>query len=356
VVGAGVIGLAIARALVRRGRDVVVLEAEASHGTQTSSRNSEVIHAGLYYPENSLKARLCVAGKPALYRYCEAADIPHRRCGKLIVGHSESDGEALEAIEAKANANGVSDLRWLDAAGARALEPNLRCSVALYSPSSGIVDSHGFMAALRRDAEALGVQMALQTRLDGANRTHHGFELHTAGDRVECRTLINAAGLGAHALAATIEGVPAAMIPARYLTKGSYFVAPGAPPFGRLVYPVPNTASLGIHVTIDLAGQVRYGPDQEWVDHVDYTVDPARAEAFYPSILRFYPGLRAGSLTPAYAGVRPKVQAPGEPMADFAIHGPERHGVANLVNLFGMESPGLTAALAIADHVAALLE
>ncbi|MCP4005054.1 MAG: NAD(P)/FAD-dependent oxidoreductase [bacterium] len=351
VVGAGVVGLAVARALARMGRDVVILEAERDYGLQTSSRNSEVIHAGIYYPQGSLKARLCVEGKQALYRYCEARNVPHRRIGKLIVATRDEDIPVLESLKLSAARNGVDDLERLSGEQAMELEPALYCKAALLSPSTGIIDSHGFMTALLADAQEAGAQLSVNTTFEAGHADGKNLRVRSGEMELDCDVLINAAGLGAQEVAGAIEGLDASTIPRRYLTKGSYFVTPGKPAFTRLIYPVPNTASLGIHVTLDVAGQMRFGPDQEWVEEVSYRVDEASAAKFAESVLRYFPGLDESALVPSYAGVRPKVQAPGEPMADFAIYGPEVHGIPGLVNLFGFESPGLTAALSIAREV-----
>ncbi len=360
VIGAGVIGLAVARALALGGREVVVLEAADAIGTGISSRNSEVIHAGIYYPQASLKARLCVAGKQALYRYCESRGVACERVGKLIVATDESEVGALDELRQKGAGNGVDDLELMSAAAARALEPALACAGALLSPSTGIVDSHGLMLAYQGDAEARGAVIALRSRLLGGRVAGGGFELEAgaeaAATRLSCEVLVNAAGLGAQALARALDGMPPDLVPARHLAKGSYFSLSGKAPFRHLIYPVPGQASLGLHYSLDLAGRAKFGPDIEWIDDIDYDVDPERAEAFYAAIRRYYPGLEPGALAPDYAGIRPKLQAPGEPAADFLIQGPADHGVAGLVNLFGIESPGLTAAPAIADHVVGLLQ
>jgi L-2-hydroxyglutarate oxidase LhgO len=359
VVGAGVVGLAVARRLALDGREVVVLEAEGAVGTVTSARNSEVIHAGLYYPDGSLKARLCRRGRDLLYRYLDDHGIDHRRCGKLIVATDDGELAALDAVAVRALANGVDDLERLDGAAAAAMEPGLRCRGALFSPSTGIFDSHAYMLSLQGEAEAAGAVIALKSPLVRGAATEHGLRLAVGGAEpatLGCRWLVNCAGLGAQAVAAAVDGVPAATIPPLHLAKGSYFALSGPAPFRRLVYPVPGPASLGTHYTRDLGGQGRFGPDVEWVDRMDYAVDPGRAASFYASIRRYWPDLPEGSLEPAYAGIRPKLQAPGAPAADFVIQGPEVHGVSGLVNLFGIESPGLTASLAIADEVAARME
>lgn len=361
VVGAGVIGLAVARRVARGGSEVIVLEAEDGFGTATSSRNSEVLHAGIYYTPGSLKARLCVSGLGDLYRYCQSRGVAHARTGKLIVAATTGQAEVLLALAENGRANGVEGLEWLDRARAVELEPALACAGALASPSTGIIDSHGLMLSYLGEAEDAGAAVAYRSRLTGAEvKPGGGFRLRVRGPdgaeaALECGALVNAAGLGAQDVAGSIEGLPADSVPARHLCKGSYFTVTGRAPFRRLIYPAPDSASLGIHLTLDLAGQARFGPDQEWVGKIDYAVEPARAEAFYGAIRRYWPDLPDGALEPAYAGIRPKVQAPGEPPADFVIQGPGEHGVAGLVCLYGLESPGLTASLAIADMVAALL-
>lgn len=351
VIGAGVIGLAIARTLAVAGRDVLVLEQSGHFGEETSSRNSEVIHAGIYYPKDSLKARYCVEGKHQLYGYCATRHIPHRRCGKLIVATSEAEIETLSSLAAKAAANGVDDITPLSRDAALEMEPSLHCTAALLSPSTGIIDSHQLMLAYVGEIEDHGGAIAYNTPFEGAAITKNGFAVTASGTTVQCRNLINSAGLSAQAVAAKISGLSRTHIPTRYLTKGSYFTMTARSPFSHLIYPVPNTASLGIHVTIDLAGQIRFGPDQEWVDHIDYEVDPARSADFYEAIRRYFPALPDGCLIPAYSGIRPKVQTPGGAMADFMIMDERDHDVAGLVNLFGMESPGLTSSLRIGEAV-----
>jgi L-2-hydroxyglutarate oxidase LhgO len=360
VIGAGVIGLAVARRLGGAGREVVVLEAADSIGTVTSSRNSEVIHAGIYYPRDSLRARLCVPGKRALYRYCAERGVGHRRTGKLLVAVEPDEVAGLEAIRAKAAANGVGDLRRLDAAEARTLEPDLRCRAALFSPTSGIVDSHGLMLALQGEAETHGAAIAFNSPVAGGEAREDGVVLDVGGEspiRILARTVVNCAGHGAQTIARAIRGARADAIPTLYYGKGSYFTLAGRSPFRHLVYPAPGASGwLGVHVTLDLAGRARFGPDLEWVDAPDYDVDPARAEKFYPAIRRYWPGLPDGALQPGYAGVRPKLAPAGAPERDWAILGPEETGVPGLINLFGIDSPGLTACLAIADAVGRKLE
>jgi len=358
VIGAGVVGLAVARRLALEGREVVVLEAEEAIGTHTSSRNSEVIHAGIYYTPGSLKAKLCVQGKLALYRYCEEHGVAHRRCGKLIVAASDVQCPALEKLHAQAQANGVGDLQWLNGAQALAMEPQLACVAALFSPSTGIIDSHGLMLAYQGDAQARGAAIALRSPVQGGRVGGDGVELDVGGAqpmRIQARVVVNSAGLHAQKMAAALQGFPADRVPPNYYCKGNYFSLAARAPFSRLIYPVPEAAGLGVHLTLDLAGQARFGPDVEWVDAIDYRVDPRRADAFYREIRRYWPRLADGALQPAYSGIRPKIQARGEPARDFLIEGPIDHGIAGLVNLFGIESPGLTASLAIADHVHDLL-
>jgi len=359
VVGAGVVGLACARALARSGREVIVVEAEDAFGTATSARNSEVIHAGIYYPTGSLRAQLCVHGKALLYDYCAAHRVNHRRCGKLIVAQGDAEVAQLQAIEQRARANGVADLRWLARDEALALEPQLRCARALLSPSTGIVDSHGLMLALLGDAQAAGAMLALRSPALRAAATPHGIELEVGGDTTTtllATAVVNSAGHGAPLLAAATRGLGAAHVPPRYFAKGNYFTLSGRAPFSRLVYPAPGASGhLGVHLTLDLGGQAKFGPSFHWVDDLDYRVDDQEAEHFYDEVRRYWPGLPDGALQPGYAGIRPKIRGPGEPAQDFRIDGPQTHGVPGLVNLFGIESPGLTASLAIAEHVAALL-
>ena len=359
VVGAGVIGLAVARRLAQAGREVIVLEAAEGIGTVTSSRNSEVIHAGIHYAAASLMARMCVSGKHALYQYCSDHGIPHRNCGKLIVATTPKESLKLQSIRAHAEANGVLDLQTLPGDAARALEPALNCDAALLSPSTGIIDSHAFMLALRGDAEDAGAAFAFHTPLLRARAAAGRIELEVGGDApitLECGLLVNAAGLGAPAVARGIDGMPIDLIPRAYLAKGNYFSCSTRAPFSHLIYPVPEPGGLGVHLTLDMAGQARFGPDVEWVDAIDYAVDPARAEKFYPAIRRYWPALPDGALMPSYSGMRPKIVPPAVAVQDFLIQGPKDHGVDGLINLFGIESPGLTSSLAIADYVAGLAE
>jgi len=357
VIGAGVIGLAVARALAGAGREVLILERERHFGMHTSSRNSEVIHAGIHYKPGSLKARLCVSGKELLYRYCEQRGIDTQRCGKFTVAASEAQLPALKKIEMNALASGVFDLEWLDGAEARRLEPALSCTAALSSPSTGIIDSHAFMQSLLADAERCGASIAYGTEVSALHPTPSGVEILIGADTdpvVRARAVVNSAGLDAHRVAASIEGFPPQHIPKIFYGKGSYFALSGRSPFARLIYPAPPTSGghLGIHMTLDLAGTARFGPDMEWVEAVDYAVEPGRAADFCAAIQEYWPQVDAGRLKPAYAGIRPKLCGPGEEARDFYISGPKEHGVAGIVNLFGMESPGLTASLATGDHVA----
>ena len=357
VVGAGVAGLAVARAMAMAGRDVIVLEAAEGIGTGISSRNSEVIHAGIYYPANSLMARFCVAGRRQLYAYCAEKGVPHRNCGKLIVATSAQEDAMLGGIKQRAETNGVEGMQVLTAAGANALEPNLACTSALLSPATGIIDSHAYMLALQGDAENAGAVTVLFSPLLGGRVAGRGIEAEIGGAdpmTLRCRLLINAAGLHAPGVAGRIEGMPGRLVPTAYYAKGNYFTLTGRSPFSRLIYPVPVPGGLGVHLTIDLGGQARFGPDVEWIDGIDYTVDPSRSDGFYAAVRRYWPGLKDGALQPGYAGIRPKIVPRGAPGQDFVVQGPQTHGVAGLINLFGIESPGLTASLAIADHVLAV--
>jgi L-2-hydroxyglutarate oxidase LhgO len=360
VVGAGVVGLAIARALALRGHAVVVAEAENAFGTGVSSRNSEVIHAGMYYPSGSERARHCVDGARRLYSFCESHGVPHRACGKLIVAADDAEAEKIAAIRRQGDANGVPGLALLDGAEARRLEPNLTCTVALHSPRTGIVDSHALMLALLGAIEDHGGALALRTPVEGLAHKDGQWQARFGG--AEAATMafdavVNAASFGAPALAAETEGYPAERVPTLRLARGNYFGCTGKPAFSRLIYPAPRLdGGLGIHLTLDLNGRTRFGPDVEWVDRFDYRVDPRRAEAFYGAIRRYWPGLPDGALYPDYAGLRPKLTGPGEPAADFRIDGPGEHGLTRLVHLFGIESPGLTSSLSLAETVADRLE
>ena len=357
VVGAGVVGLAVARALVLAGREVLVLEATEAIGTQTSARNSEVIHAGIYYPQGSLKAQLCVSGKQMLYAYCAERGIGHRRCGKLIVATSQEQVSQLQNIIAKAAANGVDDLVLLTREQARDLEPVLECVAAVYSPSTGIVDSHGLMLALQGDLENAGGMVAFHSPLASARVTAQGIEIEsTDGTQLRARTVVNAAGVHAPTLARRFEGLDVRHIPGEYYAKGNYFTLAGRSPFQRLIYPVPEAAGLGVHLTIDLGGQAKFGPDVQWVDVPDdLVVDPARGAGFYAEVRKYWPALPDSALQVGYAGIRPKISGPTEAARDFMIEGPAMHGVPGLVNLFGIESPGLTSSLAIGARVAGML-
>lgn len=358
VVGAGVIGLAVARALALQGREVIVLESAPAIGTEVSSRNSGVIHAGIYYPEGSVKARVCVSGKHALYEYCDSHGVPYRRCGKLIVATEEAQVPALKAIQARGLDNGVSDLRYVDAREAARIEPHVRSAGAVLSPSTGIIDVHAYMLALQGDAEAEGALFAFNAPFDRGRVDQRGIVVAAGGSEpmeLRCRWLVNCAGLSAQSVAAALESFPAGHIPRRYLAKGNYFALAGRPPFAHLIYPMPDGAWLGLHSTLDLGGRCKFGPDIRWVDDIDYRVDVERAELFYPAIRRYWPDLPDGALEPDYTGIRPKLYAEGQPASDFVIQPPATHGIPGVINLFGIESPGLTSSLAIADDVAALV-
>ena len=359
VIGAGVVGLAVGRALAMRGLETLVLERAQAIGTGVSSRNSEVIHAGLYYPAGSLKARLCVRGKQLLYAHCESHGVAHQRCGKLVVATSPDQLDGLRALQAKAAINGVDDLRWLSQEEALALEPQLRCEAALLSPSTGIVDSHGLMLSLQGDLERHGGAVAFDAEVRAVRRDGARHVVLAGDIELGAGIVVNASGLSAPLVAAFIEGLPTPP-PARF-SKGCYFALQGRAPFSRLVYPLPQDAWLGVHLTLDLGGQARFGPDAQWLpevahpDDIDYQVDPARAEVFYDDVRRYWPALPDGALQPAYSGVRPKIHAPHESAPDFRIDGPAQHGVPGLINLMGIESPGLTSALAIAEEALARL-
>ena len=361
VIGAGVVGLAVARALALSpafaGREVMVLEAANAIGTGTSSRNSEVIHAGIYYPQGSLKAELCVLGKAMLYDYCEERDIGFKRCGKLIVATNEAQVAQLQGIIAKAAANGVYDLTMLTREQARALEPQLECVAAVHSPSTGIVDSHALMLALQGDLENAGGMVVLNSAVAGIYYKKGAIQIVASdGAELEAGIVVNAAGLHAPGLARGIQGLDAAHVPSEFYCKGNYFTLNGRSPFSRLIYPVPEAAGLGVHLTLDLGGQAKFGPDTQWVDTAeDLVVDPARGNAFYAEVRKYWPPLQDGALTAGYAGIRPKISPEHEAAKDFVIQGPKEHGLSGLVNLFGIESPGLTSSLAIGQRVAQIL-
>lgn len=375
VIGAGVVGLAVARALALEGREVIVLEREAGIGMGTSSRNSEVIHAGLYYEPGSAKALHCVRGKQMLYGYCADRGVAHRRVGKLVVATTEAEVDGLRRLKARGEANGVHDLRWLEGAEAMAMEPELRCVAAVHSPSSGIIDSHALMLAFQGDLEARGGCVVTHTEVQRVERVEgapgaagrwiiHGATRRGANEaagadeettRLAARTVVNAGGLHAVAMARRTEGADPARLPRAHYAKGHYFSLARRSPFSRLVYPMPPAGGLGVHVTLDLAGQARFGPDVEWLpgladpDAIDYRVDAGRATSFEVEIRRYWPGLPDNALQPAYTGVRPKISGPGEPAADFRLDGAREHGLPGLLHLFGIESPGLTSSLSLAE-------
>jgi len=358
VVGAGVVGLAVAGALASRGREVVVLESESDIGTGVSSRNSCVIHAGIYYEKNSLKARVCVSGKHALYRFCEEHGVPHARIGKLIVATDDTQLTALEKLRERARGNGVDDLEYLSGEQVRAIEPAVRCAGALLSPSTGVVDVHEYMLALQGEAEQHGAMIALATPFVAATAHGNGLRVDTGGAdpmSLACDVLVNCAGLGAQTVAGGIDGLVVDSIPPLYPAKGNYFYLTGASPFQRLIYPMPDAAWLGVHVGLDLARRCKFGPDLHWVEELDYDVDETQAEAFYASIRRYWPELPDGALQPDYTGIRPKIYARGEAPRDFYIQCADEHGVPGLINLYGIESPGLTSSIAIGAHVADLV-
>ena len=361
VIGAGAVGLAVARALARSGFETIVAESGNAIGQGVSSRNSEVIHAGLYYPPGSLKARLCVRGNELLYALCASHGVDSRKCGKLTVANSAAEQVALRELQQRASANGVPVV-WLDAAQAKAMEPALRCDAALFSPGTGVVDSHGFMLALQGDLERAGGMVALGSAVNSARVTPRGPHVvrMADGSELQCRVLVNSASLHACSLARRFEGLHPRFVPHEFFAKGNYYSLAARVPFSHLIYPAPAQAWLGVHLTLDLGGQAKFGPDLEWLqvdtpEQIDYTVDPRRAEGFYAEVRRYWPGLPDGALAPSYSGVRPKIHGPGEAAADFRIDGPALHGVPGLVNLFGIESPGLTSALAIAEVVAQLV-
>lgn len=352
VIGAGVVGIAIAREAAMRGMTTLLLERHAQFGSETSSRNSEVIHAGIYYPPGSLKARCCVRGREALYRFVEERGIAHRACGKLIVASSEEQLSDLEALHDRAQINGVSDLKWLDKSQVRRAEPQLDAVAAIHSPHTGIVDSHGFMLALLGEAEANGCQLALNTQISGISRKNDAWTLFIEGSPdpvLTTRMVVNAAGLEAAPMLRRIEGYPEQGQVIPHFAKGTYFTYDGPVPFDRLVYPVPQPGGLGIHLTLDLQGRARFGPDVEWVDRPEYDVDAGKRSSFAESIRAYWPGVEAERLQPGYVGVRPKIVGPGEAAADFVVEGPESHGLGGLINLLGIESPGLTSSLALAE-------
>ena len=364
VIGAGAVGLACAVEMARRGREVLVAEAAAGIGSGISSRNSEVIHAGIYYPTGSLRHRLCVAGRRKLYTYLAKRSVAHRKCGKLIVATSADEEAQVAALHQRALANDVENMSLLTRAEAVALEPNLNCVSALLSGETGIVDSHGYMLALQGELEEFGGMVALNAPILRGRVATGGFEVDIGGAApatARCKTLINSAGLGTHAVARSLEGLDSAHIPPLVLAKGSYFGCDSRAAFTRLIYPAPVEGGLGVHLTLDIAGRMRFGPDVEWLDsvdpaHVDYRVDIARAHSFYATIRRYWPSLRDDALTPDYSGCRPKLSGPGQPAADFRIDGPGTHGIPGLVNLFGIESPGLTSSLALGEYAADLIE
>src|SRR5260221_11500198 len=354
VIGAGVVGLAVARALALAGREVIVVEAAEGIGTETSSRNPEVIHAGIYYPKGSLMARTCVEGRRKLYAYCAEHGVPHRNYGKLIVATNAQESELLQSIKGRAEANGVEGMQLLSGNAATQLERNLHCTAALLSPATGIVDSHSYMLALQGDAEERGAMLAFHSPVQKGRATEAGIEIEVGGAEprtVRARTLVNSAGLHAPKLAQGIAGMPADKIPSAYYAKGNYFTLAGRSPFSRLIYPVPVPGGLGVHITVDLGGQAKFGPDVEWIETIDYNVDPHRADKFYSAVRRYWPGLKDSALQPGYAGIRPKTVPQGAPAQDFVVQGPADHGVPGLINLFGIESPGLTSSLALAEHV-----
>lgn len=364
VVGAGVIGLAAGRALALSGKEVLVLESEDAFGTGTSSRNSEVIHAGIYYTSGSWKARLCVAGRELLYAYCTDREIPHKRCGKLIVATSAAQVEQLKVIQQKASSNGVvgcDALQWLSAQEAKALEPEVQCEAALWSPATGIVDSHALMLSFLGDLENAGGLLALQSSFKSAEVIRSNdkteFVVRTQdGTEILANQVVNAAGLAAPQVARHFNGLHVENLPHAYYAKGNYFSLAGRSPFSRLIYPVPEAAGLGVHLTLDMAGQAKFGPDVEWVNSPDdLRVDVRRGDGFYAEVRKYWPGLKDGALIPSYAGIRPKINAAHEEAADFCIMGSERHGVQGLVHLMGIESPGLTSSMAIAEEVVRLL-
>jgi L-2-hydroxyglutarate oxidase LhgO len=359
VVGAGVVGLAVARALARAGREVLLLEAETHPGTITSARNSGVIHAGLYYTPGEFKARFCVAGNRALYAYCKERGIDHQNCGKLIIANGDEEEQVLLHLLERAHANDVDGVRMISGAEAHKMEPEVRCTAALHCPTSGIIDQHPYMLALQGDMENAGGTLVCDCRVESLARLTDGWLVRTGGgsataetSTIEAQFVVNSAGLGAVDLLGRIEGYPARLIPALHLARGNYFTVAARSPFKHLIYPVPHAAGLGIHATLDLGRRVRFGPDVEWIDEIDYGVNVARAPQFYDAIRRYWPQLADGALVPDYTGIRPKLHGPGEPQPDFRIESEKEHGLAGLVNLLGIESPGLTSSLPIGDYAA----
>jgi L-2-hydroxyglutarate oxidase LhgO len=358
VIGAGVVGLAIAREMALAGHETLALEANESFGMETSARNSEVIHAGIYYPHGSLMARCCVEGRTRLYAFCDSHGVAYAKTGKLIVATSAQEVTALAAIAAKAAANGAP-LETLSREQAQALEPALACEGALWSPETGVIDSHGYMLALKGDAEAAGAMFAFHAPVERIAAEGGRYVVSVGGAEpmtLSCDRLINAAGHGAPGLAQTMAGYDATLAPRAYLAKGNYFSLAGRSPFSRLIYPVPQPGGLGVHLTLDLGGQAKFGPDVEWIERFDYAVDPARGDRFYAAIRRYWPDLPDGALQPGYSGIRPKIAPAEAGTQDFVLQGPERHGLAGLVHLFGIESPGLTASLALAERVRVMAE
>jgi len=359
VIGAGVVGLAVARAAARKGHDVVVAEAAAAIGTGTSSRNSEVIHAGMYYATGTLRGRHCVRGRRMLYEFCASHGVPHRKCGKLIVAANTAELDKIGQIEKQGHINGVEGLELIGGNAARAMEPELSCLGALHSPETGIIDSHRYMLALRGDLEDAGGAIAVNTPVTGATRKGGQWWVRFGGrdgGEFAFDAVANCAGLGAQGVARTMEDYPATRVPRLVLAKGNYFTFAGKPAFSRLIYPTPIVGGLGVHVTLDLAGRMRFGPDVEWIERENYDVNPARAELFYVRIRTYWPGLPDGTLSPDYSGIRPKLSGAGEPQGDFMIDAPAQHGLPGLVQMFGIESPGLTSSLSLGEEVAGYLE
>jgi L-2-hydroxyglutarate oxidase LhgO len=360
VIGAGAVGLAVARAVSATDRDVIIVERERGYGMHTSSRNSEVIHAGIHYAPNSLKAKLCRRGRDLLYEYAAERGIGHNRCGKLTLAASAEELPHLQHIEELARANEVTDLTWLDAAEVKSLEPELSCHSALFSPSTGIIDSHAYMQSLLGDAERSGASIVFDTEVTSLKRGSRGIEVsidHSREASVRARYVVNCGGLFAAIVARRINDLPSEHIPNIHYARGNYFALPGRAPFSHLVYPAPTAAGhLGIHMTLDLSGAARFGPDLEWIESISYQVDASRRSDFVEAIARYWPGVPADSLEVGYCGIRPKLSGPGDPARDFLISTPEEHGIPGLINLFGIDSPGLTASLALAEQVAAFID